>query len=57
MDKFMNYAFMLIFLLIVVAYFKGSIQVVGTLGDSINKVINTLQGRDKNGVFADYPNE
>ena len=55
MDKFMNYAFILIFLLIVVAYFRGSIQVVGTAGEHINRVINTLQGRDSNGNFAKYP--
>lgn len=55
MEKFMNYAFILIFLLIAVAYWNGSIQLVSTGGSAVNRIIQTLQGRDENGEFANYP--
>jgi hypothetical protein len=55
MSKFMNYAFMLIVLLIVVAYFTGTVKVVGSLGENMDRILKTLQGRDKDGNFSDYP--
>lgn len=51
----MNYAFILIFVLIVVAYFSGTVQVVGTVGDNVNRILGTLQGRKSDGNFASYP--
>jgi uncharacterized membrane protein len=55
MSKVLNMVFVLIFLLIVVAYFRGSIAVVGSLGENINGLINTLQGKNSNGEFSKYP--
>jgi hypothetical protein len=55
MEKFFNYAFILMFLLIVVAYYKGVISIVDTGGGAINTIFKTLQGRDVDGNFANYP--
>jgi hypothetical protein len=55
MSKVLQYSFYLILILIVVAYFKGTTNVLGTLFSGANTVINTLQGRDSKGKFSDYP--
>jgi hypothetical protein len=55
MSKLFNYAFILIFLLIVVAYYKGTIEIVTNGGGVVNTIFKTLQGRDKDGNFANYP--
>lgn len=56
MNKIFNYAFILIALLIVLAYYKGSLNIISHLGTQSSKIINTLQGRDPNtGNFENYP--
>lgn len=55
MGKVTNYIFLLIALLIVVVYYKGTSDVVVNTGASVRRVINTLQGRNDQGEFANYP--
>jgi hypothetical protein len=55
MSRALNYVFILVFVLIVVAYFRGTVQVVGSLGENISGVLNTLQGRNSDGEFSKYP--
>lgn len=57
MSQIVKYAFYLILIMIVVAYYKGSSSVAGTLGNSINNLILVLQGRNYKGEFADYPTQ
>lgn len=55
MGKTLSYAFWLILILVCLAYFGGFSKDVGSLSDAINKIINTLQGKNSNGNFSDYP--
>lgn len=56
MSQVLKYIFLLIFLLIVVSYYKGSSNVLGTIGTNVRALVNTLQGRDATtGNFEAYP--
>jgi hypothetical protein len=39
----------------VVAYYKGTIEIVSTGGGALNTIFKTLQGRDEQGNFSNYP--
>jgi hypothetical protein len=56
MSKIVTYGFYLIVLLIVVVYFTGTTSVTNSLTTGINKILLTLQGRNQDGTFQDYPN-
>lgn len=47
--------FLLILVLILVAYFRGSTSVGGTLFTGLDRSILYLQGRNSQGNFANYP--
>jgi len=49
------YGAILIALLIVVAYYRGSTSVLGTFGSFLDNTVLFLQGRNKQGTFAAYP--
>lgn len=57
MGKITSMAFWLILILILVAYYKGTSSVAGTFGSQLSSIIRTLQGRNNNGSFADYPKQ
>ena len=56
-DEALRYLFILAFILIVVAYFAGSTQVLGTLGTQLSSIGNTFTGRNAQGNFAAYPKQ
>lgn len=56
MQKIINYSFWLILLFLVLVYFKGATANISVLSSGVNSIINTLQGRDKNGQVVNYPN-
>ncbi|WP_157067204.1 hypothetical protein [Alicyclobacillus shizuokensis] len=49
------YMFVLILVLILVAYYKGTTSDISTGGSALQKLILTLQGRNSKGNFASYP--
>jgi len=49
--------FLLILVLILVVYFRGSSSVGGTLFSGLDRSILYLQGRNSAGDFANYPTE
>jgi hypothetical protein len=53
-DKALRYIFILSFVLILVAYYLGATNVIGSLGSNIDGLINTVTGRTANGQFAGY---
>ena len=54
-DKALRYIFVLSFILILVAYWAGSTQVISSLGGNLTGLINTVTGRNAQGQFAAYP--
>lgn len=51
----LRYIFVLSLILIIVAYFAGSTQVLSTLGSTTTGLLNTATGRTSSGQFAAYP--
>jgi hypothetical protein len=54
-DRTIRYLFVLAFVLIIVAYFAGSNQLLGTAFKGANALDLTVTGRDQYGQFAAYP--
>ena len=54
-DKALRYIFILSFVLILVAYYLGSTNVLNALGSNLIGLIDTATGRTANGQFAGYP--
>ena len=54
-DRTVRYLFVLAFVLIVVAYYAGSTQVLGTLFSGTTSLDYAVTGRDAKGAFAAYP--
>lgn len=54
-DSAIRYIFVLSLILILVAYFAGSKQVIGSLASATGGLINTSTGRNSQGNFASYP--
>lgn len=54
-DKALRYIFVLSFILIIVAYYAGSINVIGTGGQTATNLIYASTGRTPQGQFASYP--
>jgi hypothetical protein len=50
-----RYIFVLSFILIIVAYWAGSTQILSTGGKTLVSILQTSTGRDVNGKFASYP--
>lgn len=55
MNRIFWYIFILILVLIVVVYYRGTSSVVSTGGTALSNIIRTLQGRNQQGQFANYP--
>lgn len=55
MEKTIQYLFILALVLIVVAYFAGTKQILSTGGSVLNQLGQTYTGRDSSGAFAAYP--
>ena len=55
MEKTIQYLFILSLVLIVVAYYVGTTNILTTGGSVINKLGNTYTGRSSSGAFAGYP--
>jgi hypothetical protein len=55
LDKAMTYIFWLSLILVVVAYYAGSVKVLNSLGTQVGSLIMTSTGRDSSGKFAAYP--
>ena len=55
MGQITKYTFYILLILIVVVYWTGSTNVLGTMGDAVNKLVLSLSGRKTNGEFANYP--
>lgn len=51
----MRYLFVLAFVLILVAYFAGTKQILGTIFAGANQLDLTATGRNAQGQFAGYP--
>lgn len=54
-DSAIRYIFILSFILIIVAYWAGTTQVLGSLTTSTGSLLNTVTGRTSSGAFASYP--
>lgn len=54
-DATIRYAFLLMALLIVVAYFVGASTETKALAAGMTTLIDALTGRNSNGQFAAYP--
>ena len=54
-DKALRYIFILSFILILVAYYLGSTNVINSLGSNLTGLVNTVTGRNAQGQFAGYP--
>lgn len=55
MNKVIFYTAILVGLVIVVAFYAGSTNLVAVVASAINKLLLTLQGRTSQGKFASYP--
>ena len=55
MNKVIFYTAILVGLVIVVAFYAGSTNLVAVIASAINKLLLTLQGRTSKGSFASYP--
>ena len=51
----LRYIFWLSLILIVVAYYAGSVKVLNQVGQSVGSLILTSTGRNAQGQFASYP--
>lgn len=54
-DSAIRYIFVLSLILIIVAYYVGSQNVLSTLGGTTTSLLNTATGRNAQGQFASYP--
>ena len=54
MEKTIQYLFILSLVLIVVAYYVGTTNILSTGGSVINQLGNTFTGRNNQGAFAGY---
>jgi hypothetical protein len=54
-DETIRYAFFLMALLIIVAYFVGAATETRALAAGLTSLVNALTGRDTQGKFAAYP--
>lgn len=54
-DSAIRYIFVLSLILIIVAYYAGSTNVLKTLGSTTVSLLNTSTGRDASGKFSSYP--
>ena len=54
-DKALTYIFWLSMVLILVAYYIGSTNLLAQIGSTVGSLILTSTGRDQNGKFAAYP--
>lgn len=50
-----RYIFVISIILVMVAYFAGTKNVIGTLGSTANTLILSSTGRNSQGNFASYP--
>lgn len=56
MNRLFWYMFVLILVLLLVAYYKGTTSVIKTGGQAVGNLAMILQGRNpSNGQFASYP--
>lgn len=55
MSKIAFYIAALIALFLVIVYYRGTTSVISTSGSAIGNMILFLQGRDKGGHTANYP--
>ncbi len=55
LDKALRYIFILSLVLIAVAYYAGSTQVLNSLGTNLGSIILKSTGRNAQGNFANYP--
>jgi hypothetical protein len=51
MDRYIKWAFLLMFVLILVVYATGTRSAVGGITDGLRQLIYALTGRDSNGTF------
>ena len=54
-DVAIRYIFVLSFILIIVAYYIGSTQVLSTGASAATGLINAVTGRTSSGGFSSYP--
>lgn len=54
-DTALRYIFVLSFILIIVAYYAGSKQILTTGGTVAVNLLNASTGRTSSGTFAGYP--
>ncbi len=54
-DKALRYIFVLSLILVLVAYWAGSKELLTAFGGQLNSVLLTVTGRDSKGAFAAYP--
>lgn len=55
-DKALRYIFVLSFLLIIVAYFAGTQNIISTTGSTLGSLGQIFTGRNpQTGAFASYP--
>lgn len=54
-DKALRYIFVLSFILIIVAYYAGSQNIIKTGGTALTNLTYAVSGRTPQGQFASYP--
>lgn len=54
-DSAIRYIFVISLVLVIVAYYIGSQNVLSTLGATTGSLLNTVTGRNSQGQFASYP--
>lgn len=54
-DKALNYIFILSLVLIAVAYYAGTTNVLNSIGSNLGSIILKSTGRNAQGNFANYP--
>lgn len=54
-DSAIRYIFVISLILVIVAYYVGSQNVLSTLGATTGSLLNTATGRNSQGQFAAYP--
>ena len=54
-DKALTYIFWLSMVLVLVAYYAGSVNLFNAIGQNVGSLILTSTGRTSQGTFAAYP--
>jgi hypothetical protein len=54
-DSAIRYIFVITIVLVIVAYYAGSVKVLSQIGTTATGLINASSGRDSSGNFAKYP--